>query len=151
MKRFFKSAALIAALSMTVMCFSGCSLISRFGDISVPALGDASKQGSIIGSWHVDKILDENGSEVSIEDIDIPIEPFSNMSGLTESVLSSIEFKFDNNGKVSFFFVSADYTYADGTLSISVPEFDEVSVPCEISGSKMTLTIEDYKLIFKKS
>ena len=74
------------------------------------------------------------------------------MSGLTGSVLSGAEFKFDDDGKVSFLFVSADYTYENDTLSISVPQLEEdLSAPCEISGSKMTLTLGDYKLIFKKS
>ena len=156
MKRFFRSAALIAALSMTIMCFSGCSLLSRIKGrsvpVSAPAQTEAPKQGSIVGTWKVDKILDKSGAEVSVEDINIPVEPFSEMSGLTGSILSGAEFKFDDNGKVSFLFVSADYTYKNGSLSISVPQFEEdLSAPCEISGSKMTLTLGDYKLIFKKS
>ncbi len=157
MKRFFRSAALIAALSMTLMCLSGCSLLSRIkggksAPASAPAQAEAPKQGSIIGSWKVDKILDKNGAEVSAEDINIPVEPFTEMSGLTGSILSGAEFEFDDDGKVSFLFISADYAYENGSLSISVPQFEEdLSAPCEISSSKMTLTLGDYKLIFKKN
>lgn len=159
MKKIIMPAALIAVISAIVMCSSGCSLLSRLkNDNSAPASATAPaptetpKQESIIGSWTLDKILDKSGTEVSPEDINIPVEPFNEMSGLTGSILSGTNLKFGDDGKVSFLFVSADYTYENGSLIISSPQFEEnLNAPCEINGSKMTMTLGDYKFIFKKS
>ena len=152
MKKILRPAALLAAVSVIIMCVSGCSLLSRIkGDNPAPAQTETPKQKSIAGSWILDKILDKNGGEVAPDDINIPIKPFSEMSGLTGSILSGTEFKFSEDGKVSFLFVSGDYTYENSTLSISVPQFEEtLNAPCEISGSKMSLKLGDYEFIFKK-
>ena len=156
-KKNLKVISALTAVALGTASLTACSL-PKFGKqtatetLASTAEATLSPEQAIIGTWEVKTVTDPSGKEVSVSDINLSGTPLESMSGIIGSILKQgvkLNFKSDNTVSLSIF--SGNYTLADDTLEISIPQLSQsFKLPCKIEGNTLKAEISSYTATLTK-